>query len=216
MHIILIILICIMLLLLAILIIPVKYKVNARINKEDEEDKWHAEYTGDVKLLFGFIKIKFMYNEEKPKFQVRLFGIPILKKATTKKATTKNKKAKKKEKKNRKHEFPRVEFMKKCWIFLKDILGIIKPRRFIIEGFYGFDDPSVTGAVCAISGIIKPLIPFCRINLGPVFDEESCDVKINIDGGFFIIEAVYKTLRFIFRKDIRKVLFKKHKNVETN
>lgn len=212
MHIVLICIICILILLLSILVIPLKYKLTAHINKEDEEDIWHAEYTGIFKLLLGFIMIKFIYNKKNPELKVQLFGLPIVSKRIAKE----KKKESKKEKYNRNHELPGIDIIKKCWTFLKEIIDVIKPEIFNAEGFYGFDDPSVTGAVCAASGIVKPLIPSCRINLTPVFDEESCNVKILLAGGFSMIKALYMSLRFIFRKDIRKVIFKKHKKVETN
>ena len=174
MHIVLIIIICILVFLLSILVIPLKYKLTAYINKEDEEDIWHAEYTGILKLLMGFIIIKFIYNKKNPELQIQLFGLPIVNKIITKE----KKKENKKEKDNRKHEFQGLDFIKKCWTYLKDIIKVIKPRIFEVEGSYGFDDPSVTGAVCAVSGILRPLIPSCRVNLTPVFDEESCNVKV--------------------------------------
>lgn len=214
MHVVLIILICIILFLLAMLIIPLNYKVDGRIYKEDEDDIWHGGCNGDIKLLMGFIIIRFMYNGEKPKFQVHLLGIPIVKKAVTKKANKKKKTAKeneKKEKSKKKHELIGLDFIKKFWTFLKDVIKTVKPKVFRIQGFYGFDDPSITGAICAVSGMVTPLIPACNINLTPVFDEESCDVKVHVGGGFSMIAATWKTLRFIFRKDIRKVIFKKHK-----
>lgn len=217
MRIVLICIICIILFLLSILVVPLKYKADAHISKEEDEDTWHAEYNGAIKLLMGFILIKFIYDKKSPELQVRLCGLPVVNKIITKeRKESKNTKELKKEKSNRKHEFRGFDFIKKCWTFLKDIIEVIKPRTFAIEGVYGFDDPSVTGAVCAVSAVVKPLIPFCRINLTPVFEEESCDVKVHIDGGFPMMEAIYKTLRFIFRKDIRKVIFKKHKKAETN
>lgn len=212
MHIVLIIIICILVFLLSILVVPLKYKLTAYIYKEDEEDIWHAEYTGILKLLMGFIIIKFIYNKKNPDLQIKLLGLQIVNKTITKG----KKKANKKEKDNRKHEFQGLDFIKKFWTYLKDIIKVIKPKIFDVEGFYGFDDPSVTGAVCAVSGMLKPLIPFCRVNLTPVFDEESCNVKALIDGGFSMIKAIYMSLRFIFRKDIRKIIFKKHKKIETN
>ena len=212
MHIVLICIICILVFLLSILVIPLKYKLTAYINKEDEEDIWHAEYTGTLNLLMGFIIIKFIYNKKNPELQIKLFGLPVVNKIIKKG----KKKGTKKEKDNRKHEFHGLDFIKKCWTYIKDIIKVIKPRIFDVEGFYGFDDPSVTGAVCAVSGILKPIIPSCRVNLTPVFDEESCNVKVLIAGGFSMIKAIYMSLRFIFRKDIRKIIFKKHKKVETN
>lgn len=214
MRIVLICIICILLFLLSILVVPLKYKADAHISKEEDGDTWYAEYNGAIKLLMGFILIKFIYDKKNPELQVRLCGLPVVNKIITKES--KKAKQKKKKKNSRKHEFQGFDFIKKCWTFLKDIINVIKPRTFAIEGVYGFDDPSVTGAVCAVSGIVKPLVPFCRINLTPVFDEGSCDVKVHIDGGFPMMEAIYKTLGFIFRKDIRKVIFKKHKKAETN
>ena len=188
MNIFLIILICIVLFLFAVVAVPLKYNAHAYVNDE------RAEYAACVKLIMGLIMIKILYDSAKPVIEVRLFGIRIIKK-TIEKHDYSNKRTK-----NKNNEKFKMSSLKEYFEFFKDIVRIIKPKEFVVEGTYGFEDPGVTGVVCSVYYMIKPLVRSCRINLKPVFNEECFDIKAHMSGQFIIIKVLYKIFMFYIKK----------------
>lgn len=85
--------------------------------------------------------------------------------------------------------------------FLKRIL----PRKLKIEGSVGFEDPSVTGSVLAVTGMLYPLIgKYIRITGN--FEKEEILVKGNMKGRITIFSLIFTGLQIYLNKDIKKVI----------
>ncbi|MBU3098996.1 MULTISPECIES: DUF2953 domain-containing protein [Clostridium] len=123
-------------------------------------------------------------------------------------------KNKKKSKKKKRSNFNIRDYIEREFIndlinYFKDIIGIVKPKTVKINGFYGFDDPSLTGMICGIIPLISNLIPKSDINLQPVFDDEIVEIECDIHGKISLLAAIIKTLKFVFKKNNRQKIFKK-------
>jgi hypothetical protein len=81
-----------------------------------------------------------------------------------------------------------------------------------LYGTYGFEDPSLTGIICGVTGIIKSIIPHARIHLTPDFTREVIDLDLRAEGSMVIGNLAYQTIRTVLKKPVRKVLFKKKKS----
>lgn len=201
-NVILAILLVLVALLLMVLFIPINYKLYGKIN-----DKLSCG--GSFSWLFRCVRFNLMTEENKLKFQVILFGKII------KIKTKSDKKHKKKNNVKSKSKFPGWDFIKEAICFSEDIFNIIKPKVFKIRGVYGLDDPSVTGFINAFLSIIKGVIPNECIELNAIYDDEIIDIDILAEGDLKLFIIGFRSLKFIFKKENRKIIFKKKKPVET-
>lgn len=96
--------------------------------------------------------------------------------------------------------------------YFKRMLDVAKPKHLLLRGTYGFDDPSLTGIVYGITGIIKNIIPNARLDLTPDFTEQVMDLDFRADGSMSVGILVYQTIRTILKKPVRKTLFRKKKS----
>ncbi len=96
--------------------------------------------------------------------------------------------------------------------YFKRILNIAKPKYMHLYGTYGFEDPSLTGIVCGITGIVKGMIPNARIHLTPDFTQEVMDLDLRAEGSVVMGSLAYQTVRTVLKKPVRKILFKKKKS----
>lgn len=93
--------------------------------------------------------------------------------------------------------------------YLKKILKLAKPKYFYLKGTYGFDDPSLTGITCGLLSLIKSCIPNAKIQMNPSFTEEVFEVEVAAEGSMIAGILTYETIRMIFKKPVRKVIFRK-------
>lgn len=191
---------------ISILFIPVKYKGEAYI-----KDKFSAEaYIG---WFFGLVKFTAFKGEEdsKIRFNFTFCGVNISINSFKKKQ---HKEKEKKEKAKRKNRLSR-KIINIFYSYFKDILSILKPKYFSAVGTYSFEDPSITGIICGLIGIIKGVFSMSNINLEPVFEEEENNIKIEIYGRVINCMILARTLKLIINKEVRKIFFsKKEKNVK--
>ena len=192
---------------MSMLFIPVKYKGKVYIRDDFSGEAY-------ITWLFGLIKFNIFKREEDSKIRMKFVfcgaNISINKHKKNKHATKE-----KKEKSKKKNQFSR-KLISIFYNYLKDILGILKPEHFSVVGTYGFEDPSITGIICAFIGIINGAFPMSRINLKPVFEEEDNDIKIEVYGSIINCVIVARTLKLIMKKEVRKIIFsKKEKKCET-
>lgn len=204
------ILICILLsLLIALIFIPFEYSLNSQIKES-------ISFEAKVLWMFHLLKANFLKEESGLKINFfignkRIFSIDPTKKSNHSK---KEKKHNKKSNKNNK-KFFKQNFLSYAISYFKDILKIIKPKGIEIKGAYGFYDPSITGLLSGFIPIFEQIIPSSDIKLQPIFDDEFIDIKANIWGKIILFSLIYRTLKFILKKEVRKTLFKKSKTVET-
>lgn len=195
----LIILLAIIMLMFFSLFIKVKYSLYSIIDNDDINI--NASFT----VLLGIFRVQFLRENGKFDFYICLFG----KKLKIKPYKKDDSKRKKSQKKKRKKKIKWNTILRQLIKYFKEILDIMKPKIFEVKGVYGFYDPSVTGIMCGIIPIIKEIVPSADIELNPVFEEEDFDVKIRILGDALPIVVLVKTLKLIFSKDVRKIIFSK-------
>lgn len=215
-HIIAIVISILLILLLCLLAIPFEYNFDGYVNES-------IYGKGIVKWLFGLTRFTVYKEKEesniKVKFSLCGFGLPVNKSKNDNKKNNKKNKNKDKKKDKRKSSQRKTKITKKligiCYEYFKDIVNIIKPRYINVSGVYGFDDPSITGIVCGIISIINSTIPNSIINVEPEFEDEVYDLKVNVSGRIIGFVILFRTLRFIMNKEVRKNIFsKKEKNVK--
>ncbi|MDD3225315.1 MAG: hypothetical protein PHX70_11550 [Clostridium sp.] len=195
-------LIFLLLITLLIIIIPVKYNVNYKLS-----DKSYG--TIKIKLLCGFLSIVYDNKNEHGGLKILICGFINICIKTKTYEKNKEKETSSKEKKKNKFKLKNINtyFLKKLMGYIIDMIGILKPRIFKIDGAFGFYDPSNTGIACACIPLVTNFFPVLKINLEPVFYDEIMDINIICRGKVSIISAILKTLVFVKEKSIRKVLF---------
>ncbi|NNU77446.1 DUF2953 domain-containing protein [Clostridium estertheticum] len=198
---------------LLFLIIPFEYYISSKIDEK---------INVDITLLFfkKIVKVMVRHEDTKEIFLLKIMGLRIIRKEIKspdikieKEEKEKNKKNSKK-KKEKKSSFNIRDYIEREFIndlinYFKDIINIVKPKTVKINGFYGFDDPSLTGMICGIIPLISNLIPKSNINLQPVFDDEIIEIECDVHGKISLLSAIIKTLKFIFKKNNRQKIFKK-------
>lgn len=184
------------------LFVPINYRLRGEINDE-------LYYEGNCSWFLGLIKFNLIKDENKPKLQVILFGKAI------KVRTKKNKLNKKRNAVPKaKNKFPGWDFIKEAIYYIGDILNIIKPKVFKISGVYGMEDPCATGLINGFLCIVKGIIPPEAIELNAVYDDEILNIGIIVEGNLKLFIIGIRTLKFLLKKENRKIIFKK-KPVET-
>lgn len=101
--------------------------------------------------------------------------------------------------------------MNELFKYFKRVLDIAKPKYLHLYGTYGFDDPSLTGIACGITGIIKGLIPQAKLHLMPDFTREVMELDLRVEGSLTAGSLAYQTIRTAFKKPVRKIWSKKKK-----
>ncbi|AAK81199.1 hypothetical protein BJV85_000637 [Clostridium acetobutylicum] len=184
----------ILIILLVCLLAKVKYGLSSHIGDDS------IDINSSIVFLFGIITIKFIKKGDKLDFSVCLFG---------KRMKKKNKKQKYKKKKNNKKKKKWKSIFTNLLEYFRQVLNILKPKVFKIEGVYGFYDPSITGIISAILPIVTEIVPLASISLDPTFEEEKLDISIKIYGDITPIVLAIRTLSFLLSRDVRKVIFEK-------
>jgi len=195
-------LIALLMMLLLILLIPFNYTVSALL-KEKLSAHLHFNWT--------MFHVELFWEDMKPSMKIAVFRRTIMSGPIRKRA------GKKPEKKAGKSKFKMygMEFFNEILSFLIEIFNILKPREVTAVGCYGLDDPADTALVSFIIGFINDFAPWAHIRLSPVFDSEMTEVEINASGRIMLIILVCIFLKYIFRTEVRKVLFQKRTDTET-
>lgn len=189
-------------------LIPFEYCAKGLINNQKIIAKAHLKY------LFGLVKFNVDKGENNLNFSIAVCGIKFKLKDREQIKAKKNKKTKKiksrkQNKKASKLEYIKADIIKLIYKYFKEIIYILKPKYIKIYGCYGFKDPSLTGFFSGSICIIKNIFKDSDISLQPVFEDEVLDIKGKISGQIYLCVIVYKTLRLILNKKIRKNLLKK-------
>ena len=85
------------------------------------------------------------------------------------------------------------------------LLKAILPRKWEINASLGFEDPSLTGYVCAVSGAMYMWFRK-HIHIVGNFDEEEIDANAFFKGRIYIVVLVYVFIRVWFNKKIRHTI----------
>lgn len=192
-----------------LMVIPFEYNLNFQISE-------NISFGADISWMFRFIKVNVTNKEPDLKINLlignkRFWSI----KPSKTSANNKNKKVKRKKTRSKSKGLFNINVLKYLISYFRDVLKIIRPRGIEIKGEYGFSDPSMTGFLCGIVPIISEIFPFSSLQLQPVFDDETMNIQSRVWGKIILFFIVFRTLKVILKKEIRKILFKRRKTIET-
>lgn len=195
-----------LILLAALLFIPFGYMF---VGKKYEA----VAVRSNVSWLFGLVMVTFKKNMGSKGYMVlQLCGLNFKLKPQEKKNREKGKeKEKGNKKKNRKKPTGILRFFNKEFtgLILKafiDLFNIVKPKRFYLEGRFGFEDPYHTGIASALLNILRQQLRMIPINAHAVFDEEVLEGKLLISGRIMLIRVVYIALKLYLNKHVRSLI----------
>ena len=183
-------------LLLLMLIIPFTYSFSA-FSKEKTIIQTKAHWI--------FFRAEISLEDWSPHVKINVMGRNVKSQHVKKKI---RKKPAKKERKKR-LEMPGIEFLREAIMFLKEVVRVIKPKVVTAYGFYGFDDPANTAAVSYIITLLNNIAPNAQIRLNPVFESNMNDFQVNVSGRITPILLVLIMIKYILKKEVREVLFRK-------
>ena len=207
-----------LLLLLAIaLLCRLEYKV--KITKPGENANW--DYDIRIKWLFGLIRRKIKSGEANQKTENKNESITAAKAATN--PPTKRKMSAKK----RKAESEKATTKNKRWQSLKNLdiesgiriagftLGLLeklfaafRPKRIVIRGRYGAENPATTGKVLAAVYAAATALSI-RADVEGDFENEALTLDIRAMGYFRLWVVFIPTVRYIIRPEIWRLIFPK-------
>ena len=93
----------------------------------------------------------------------------------------------------------------KTYIF--KIVRHILPRK--ITGFirFGFEDPSLTGKICAVIGVLYPVIPE-KLEIDPDFTQSVFEADVKISGRIMLFMVLLNALKILMNKKVRALIRK--------
>lgn len=197
-------------LLALIMFVPIKFKIHG----QKYEKTFLKARVIWFKGLIGFHFI--MIAPQKMQMYARFFGFKKkieADKFKRDKERPKDKEKDKGEKASRNYFEP--DFLKCAFLSLKKVLWHIKPRKFIVEGRVGFEDPYVTGLMCAVLNILYAELKKANINIKTVFDDEVLEGRCLIQGRVVLAYVAYIALKLYFSRPVRIKQNHKFKEVKS-
>lgn len=88
---------------------------------------------------------------------------------------------------------------------IRKILKSVLPRKWDITCLIGFDDPSTTGSLIAVTSMLYPVIAK-HIHVYGSFDKKLIDAKGYAKGHITVITLLINGLKIYFNKDIKKII----------
>ena len=85
------------------------------------------------------------------------------------------------------------------------LLKHIRPRKLVIKGEVGFDDPSLTGKIIAITSMLKPFLGR-HVNIVGNFEEPVICIEGKIRGHITVLKVLWTGAVLYFNKNIRKII----------
>ena len=189
---------------ITLIMIPFKYEISTELNT-------NVKFKVDILWLFNCFMVSLVNNSNTLSMSFFILNNHVytkqIEKINNKKSTNKT------VKKNKidyiyivKNYFNKILFNLLITYF-KDIFIIIKPSSVKMQGIYTFEDPSITGILCAFIPLIAETIPLTNINLYPSFNDEVTHITANISGQITLSIIALKTLKLLLVKEVRKILF---------
>ncbi len=201
-------------LLAVIILIPYDYCIAGE--KIDE-----SEVNVLISWLFGGIKLNFRKRSHlKAELVLTLLGLKrkietrskskssnVSKKAADSINYAKSVKDKDKDKhKSYFRKYLKKEIIIKILSVVRKIIKHCLPRKLSVNGKYGFDDPSYTGLMCAITHQFCWLFDKYDIDIHPVFDEEMLEGRFLISGRIWLPYLILVMIGFLITQPIRNIV----------
>ena len=100
-----------------------------------------------------------------------------------------------------KNEAHRSAF-KKLWKELGKLLKALRPRKFILNAHFGFEDPSLTGKILAVLSMLYPFYGD-NIRIQPDFENVIIEGDLYLQGKIRIIHMVKMVWNLVWNKNVR-------------
>ena len=92
--------------------------------------------------------------------------------------------------------------------YIKKLYKVVKPKKFFVKGRYGAEDPDHTGLVLAALWSVAGMTGM-NLNVEGDFENEVLEFEIVAAGHLRTWFIVLPTLRYITKREIRRVIFAK-------
>lgn len=99
------------------------------------------------------------------------------------------------------HKVAFIKLKNEVFKFIKKL----KPKKFIIKGIFGFEDPCTTGQVLAGLSILYPFIA-TQVQLMPDFENRILTGEVFIKGRIRLVYILVIAIRLLVNKDVRKTI----------
>ncbi|SDM69759.1 DUF2953 domain-containing protein [Lachnospira pectinoschiza] len=90
---------------------------------------------------------------------------------------------------------------------LKELLKLLKPKKYKIDLHFGFEDPSTTGKILMYLSVIYGLTGL-DMKINPDFEEEVKEGEILLKGSFQLIFLVIIAVKLFLNKKFKELVFK--------
>ena len=193
-------------------------KLKGKKKKDEEEGETAEETTEDVTKEAKEETKEEAVDEIKEKSTDEQFSEETAKDEEDKRSEKKDKRSKDKKEFKSESVYDKIkgyvdiiksdEFKESFALVKKQLCRLLKaiyPGKWEINASLGFEDPSLTGYVCAVSGAMYMWFRK-HIHIVGDFDEEKIDAKAYFKGRIYIVVLVYVFLRVWFNKKIRHTI----------
>lgn len=90
---------------------------------------------------------------------------------------------------------------------LKELLKLLKPKKYKIDLHFGFEDPSTTGKILMYLSVLYGLTGL-DMKINPDFEEEVKEGEILLKGNFQLIFLVIIVVKLFLNKKFKELVFK--------
>lgn len=176
-----------------ILLVPIRYDLKAKINNG-------VKFYFGIKFFLGIIK----YDNN----GLKIFGIRLSEKIygyAKKKDTPKMKR--KKNKIGGKFDFRSFDYnglrkiIKPSFNLIKNTFSKLRPRKIIVRGVIGFENPAHTGYLCAIESFFSE-VKNLDLSLAHDFDEKRLDLEFFLYGRSCLLNLILVSVKYIMNRDV--------------
>lgn len=204
---ILFILLFIVVVLIVMLFIPLKYTISGK--KYDD-----IQLYVKISWIFNLINVVAYFKgglKSKIDIIVLRHSIDIKDHNKKDKKSPKEEGKKHREKKKRIHskEVLNKSMFKSIAILLNDFLRFLKPKKFILSGKLGFEDPYHAGMLCCFLYSFRRLLQDNGININSVFDIEVLEGNFEIEGKLIFAVLLFILIKFVLTKPVRTIIYYK-------
>lgn len=102
--------------------------------------------------------------------------------------------------------FLKKDILYNVFAVIQKLFRHFRPHQLAVEARIGFDDPMLTGILCALTSQFSDVINQYDIHLQPVFDEETIQGRFSIDGRIWLAYLLVVLLCFMITKSIRNII----------
>lgn len=93
----------------------------------------------------------------------------------------------------------------KLWKEFKKLLKALRPKKFILNAHFGFEDPSLTGKILAALSMLYPFYGD-NIRIQPDFENVIIEGDVYLKGKIRVIHAVRMAWNLVWNKNVRITL----------